>query len=304
MPIEDIQALVKEHMKNPSRRKAQHKLASEFVELVHGKDEASSVKAQHELMFSKAPTPSSSHNDPVGVKALELPQVNVNNRPKAHLKLPRTLVETRSIGKILHACGLAASASEGHRLAAEQAVHIGGSPGGKKEPMNDAALTFTPVKLWRPNDTSKYLIEDSLLIFRRGKHNIRIIEVIEDAEYKTLGLSYPGMTTGWNRRTDDMVLRNPELIKYNAQWADLEHRMEAEDVQRGRRAMLREIGEDEEDEHDELQYSSPEERIRILKEDLHAEQMERQRKIDKKNAPKGKFMGHGLPRGPVPPYWT
>lgn len=313
-PIEEINALVTKHMENPSQRIAQHTLASEFVELVHGKDEAKSVQSQHELMFKKpirlsgaADHSVSAEIDPVGVNALKLPQVNVNNKPKAHLTLPRTLIETKSIGKILYACGLAESSSEGHRLASMQSVHIGGPPSGKKMSMSDASLTFAPIKLWKPEETKKYLIEDSMLILRRGKHNIRIIEVVEDEEYEKLGLKYPGQGTGWNQRDSE------EPIESTPQRKDLGHNTDAkaetgfqkhakevkfaEELQRSAEAHWSPVLDEEES---WPEYHSPEDRVESLRAELRAEEQERQRKIALKNAPKGKFMGHGKPRGPIP----
>ena len=209
MPIEEIDTIVEEHMKSASQRKAQHILAREFVELIHGQKEAQYAESQHRLIFAKntmtpeqyaaaqaefAGLPRQSSAEP---QDFEMPVegVHLNNRPKPHLKLPRSAVENASIGRILLACGLAESATEGHRLAGRSGVHVGGLTGGpgKGMPMNDGAIAFTPVKVWKVEDTKKYLIDDKLLIFRRGKHNIRVIEVLSDAEYKELGLTYPGM---------------------------------------------------------------------------------------------------------------
>lgn len=301
MPLEDINVLVKEHMENPSQRKAQHKLASEFVELVHGKDEAKSVRIQHELMFQKprnSPSYASgsvkSEDDPfgVGADALKLPQVNVNNKPKAHLKLPRTFIETQSIAKIAYASGLAASTSEGHRLVIEDAIHIAGPPSGEKKAMNDASLTFVVCKPWKVEETKKYLIEDGLLILRRGKHNVRIIEVVDDEEYESLGLSYPGK--------DKMDIRRK--IAQNSEQKDLEDHKVKENVKEAnvvQGTQWSPVADFEESWQDEIEDSSPEQRIERLRRELQAEIDERQRKIDKKNAPKGKFIGHGMPRGPV-----
>ena len=111
MPIEQIDSLVKEHMKSPPQRTAQHTLAREFVELVHGVKEANHAEAQHRLVFAKntmtaeeyaaaeakfSPTKSS--------EASSDGSEMVNSRPTAHLKLPRSAMQNSNLGKVLLAC--------------------------------------------------------------------------------------------------------------------------------------------------------------------------------------------------------
>jgi tyrosyl-tRNA synthetase len=206
MPVEQIDALVEEHMESPSQRRAQHKLAQEFVELVHGEKESKYAESQHRLIFAKNKMTPEEYAaaqaelaNIIPPSPTEPPQAGIvvesDNRLAAHLKLPRKAVEGVNIGKILLACGLATSSTEGHRLAEQQAVYVGGLKGGSEDEMvmNDVSLTFTSLKAWRIEDTQKYIIDDKLLIFRRGKSFIKIIEVMPDAEYEALGLSYPGM---------------------------------------------------------------------------------------------------------------
>jgi tyrosyl-tRNA synthetase len=334
MKIEDIDELVKEHMESPSQRLAQHKLASEFVELIHGKQAAKHAEEQHRLVFQgRSIIPAEDEKpDLAGIGALGLEHIHVNNRPKAQMKLPRSLIETKSIGKILFAAGLAESASEGHRLAAKQAVYIGGSPTRHKMPMNDGALSFAPIKLWKPEETKTYLIGGNLLILRRGKHNIRIIEVVEDEEYEKSGLEYPGKNVDdtakitqenqargearklqeqeaestetaatandntWDKiasEVDDPRRPTEKLTRYYPQWADTE-----EPWERKERNPSQKVGKSDKDiredesENDEFEGMDPEMRLQKLKDDLDEELAERQRKIDAKSAPKPKFTGH------------
>jgi tyrosyl-tRNA synthetase len=58
--------------------------------------------------------------------------------------------------------------------------------------MTFGSLEFTPVKVWSPEDTKNFLIDGKLLILRKGKHNIRVVEMVSDEEWKQTGLSYPG----------------------------------------------------------------------------------------------------------------
>jgi tyrosyl-tRNA synthetase len=201
MPIEQIDALVKEHMESPSQRKAQHALAREFVELIHGAHEAKMAEQQHRLLFRKSP--------PIAQEQPIEPDTDakggittLNNKPKINIKLPRTLIHTKSIGRIIQACGLAETASEGHRLAQNSGVYIGGHPDGKKLPMNDGFVSWAQVKAWRPEDTQKFLVHGDLLMFRKGKHNIRIVQVVSDDEYERSGERYAGMDKNWRGQLD------------------------------------------------------------------------------------------------------
>lgn len=191
LPIEKIDAVVEEHMKAPQERKAQHLLAREFVELVHGVEEAKNAEGQHRMLFSRHKGTVMAGKDQEGKPQDEPAQITLNNAPQANIKLPESLIHHKSIGRILHAAGFANSSGQGHRMVTAGSVYIGGMPGQKKA-MNEAALSFTPIKLWRNEETANFLIDGKLLILRRGKHNIRIIEVIPDKEWKQSGMKYPG----------------------------------------------------------------------------------------------------------------
>jgi len=59
--------------------------------------------------------------------------------------------------------------------------------------MVDGSVSWTRIKPWAVGDTAKYLIHGDLLMLRKGKHNIRVIQVVPDDEYDKSGKSYPGM---------------------------------------------------------------------------------------------------------------
>lgn len=59
MPLPQIQSIVDQHMTDPSKRIAQHALAYEFLELVHGQKVAKDTKEEHEAFFQKRMTVSS-----------------------------------------------------------------------------------------------------------------------------------------------------------------------------------------------------------------------------------------------------
>ncbi len=119
----------------------------------------------------------------------------LNNAPRIDMKLPESLILGGKVARILYAVGLASSVSEGNRVAIQKGAYIGGSPGQKAETNKGMSLNhldFTPVTLWFPKDTKNFIIGDKYLILRKGKHNIRIVEMVTDEEWKRLGLTYPG----------------------------------------------------------------------------------------------------------------
>ena len=200
MPINEINLLIKEHMQSPPQRKAQHKLAREFVALIHGEKEAAQAESQHRLLFAKAAmtleefaAPKAEFSSGSPSSSTELPPGVTKNQPTAHLKLPRSIVEDSNLGKVLLACGIANSSSEGHRLAKESAVYVGGLQAGPNNGTvtSESRLNFTSIKSWKSEDLKKFLIDDKLLIFRRGKTFVRIVEVVPDVEYKALGPTCP-----------------------------------------------------------------------------------------------------------------
>jgi tyrosyl-tRNA synthetase len=197
MPLEDIDALLEAHKKSPSQRKAQHQLARDFVELVHGAKVAKDTEVQHRLVFKsilKSDQPQPTTPDP----SLEAPELTSTRAPSANMKLPRSLIMSKSIGKILYASGLAQSASEGHRLASKNGAYIGGHPDKKQHgPMPEASISWSQIQNWDPKTTKSYLVHGDLLLLRRSKHNIRIIHVVPDEEYVMTGENYPGMDSLW-----------------------------------------------------------------------------------------------------------
>ena len=265
---------------------------------------------------------SDTNSDPNGLGALELPHVNLNNRPKAHLKLPRSFIETKSIGKILYACGLAASGSEGHRLASMQAVHVGGGAAEKKEPMRDGAVNWNRVKLWKPEETKNFLIDGKLLLLRRGKSNVRFIEVVEDAEYEDSGLTFPGDGVREADLTKKIKEKLPSAAStyisdeshkpapnYAPAWANVDKMLNndvsdqmrhlRENTKWNSNGALRDSVLEEID----VETIDLKKRVDELEQNLANTVALKKSKLDIKQAPKGKFMGHGLPRGPVRGHW-
>ena len=185
MPLAHIKQIMDQHTLNPAQRVAQHALAFEVVSLVHGSQVALTEAKQHEFRFGGK----ISHviKEPIEETGIVTP----NNAPRSDIKLPRSIMQ-KSPAKILHAAGLAASSSEGQRLLSQQGAYIAGQPGSEKRGLVPGNLAWTPMKIWFPEETSKFLIDDRLLILRKGKHNIRIVELISDEEWDASGQIYPG----------------------------------------------------------------------------------------------------------------
>ena len=199
LPLADIQRLMALHGEDVPRRIAQHVLAFEVTSLVHGPEVALREQMQHQLMFGKAPIelPEGMVTSAKGVKPASFApadglRTTSNEATQETIKLPESLITGKSIARILYACGLATSASDGTRLVQGGGAYVAASPGPDKKKLIPGSLDWTPVKTWFPSDTARFLIDDRLLILRKGKYNVRIIEVISDEEWKESGMTYPG----------------------------------------------------------------------------------------------------------------
>ncbi|KAH8669717.1 hypothetical protein BGZ60DRAFT_376252 [Tricladium varicosporioides] len=213
LKIEDINAVVKEHQENPKERKAQHTLAREIVTLVHGPHEADVTEKEHRFLFAKKPHEPAVLEVNADADAIA-GYTTLNNRPKVNIQLPRGVVEKLSLPRLLFACGLVDSASEGNRLARDKGAYIGGMPHGRKMPMVDGMVSWTRIALWKNEDTSKFLIDGNLLMFRRGKNKIKVIEVLPDEEYRATGQVYPGRTVRpGNRPVSNLERRSDKILE-------------------------------------------------------------------------------------------
>lgn len=199
LPAEKTQQLMEEHNADPSQRVAHHALAFEVTTLAHGFEVARETQAEHRAMYSKGSGQVRTARADQPKEAEYTPQegrpTTLNNAPRIDMILPESVVLGKSIGRILFAAGLATSAADGHRLAMQQGAYVGAAPGqkaGTNKGMLLGQLQFTPVKAWFPEDTKNFLIDGKLLILRKGKHNIRAIEMVSDEEFEASGRTYPG----------------------------------------------------------------------------------------------------------------
>ncbi|KEY71133.1 hypothetical protein S7711_00955 [Stachybotrys chartarum IBT 7711] len=204
MPMDKIKDLMAEHAKDPSKRVAQHQLAFDVVSLVLGSQQALEEAQQHSFRFGgdmpkidKVPTPES------GI-------ITPNNAPRSDITLPRSVMQF-SPAKLLYAAGIVSSGAEGQRLVVAQGAYVAGAPGQKKG-LVPGNLSWTPMQMWFPGEANKFLIDDKYLILRKGKHNVRIIELVSDEEWKESGKVYPGEAyTGKVRMIREAIMkRNAE----------------------------------------------------------------------------------------------
>ncbi|KAI9371951.1 hypothetical protein BJX61DRAFT_509494 [Aspergillus egyptiacus] len=214
LPLPEISKIMEEQNKDPSKRVAQHALAAEFVELIHGKEEADAVALQHRQLFrprSSTAEPTPMPRNPSSASGRQntetagfinpqsgnphAPQANFFNMPSARVTLPRSLVYNQTFNKILWSAGLVSSRSEGARLIQNKGATVGSRPGIrgalKGGDMPDQ-LTFTPVMTWSAEKTQEFIIDDSLLFLKVGKWKFKIINIVSDEEFTKLGLTAPG----------------------------------------------------------------------------------------------------------------
>ena len=198
---------MEEHRQDESKRVAQHKLASEFVELVHGLGAAEQAEKEHRAVFNKSLT----FDQLVGLgNASQAPQPQTQNTtdhnetpelPKAQthgldqnsalkLQLPRSAVIEKRITQVMRSAGLVSSVSEAQRLVNNKGVYIGGrlSSGGSV----DDNLQYTTVTDFDWSWWSRYLVDEKLLVLRTGKWRVKVIEVISDEDFISKGLTCPG----------------------------------------------------------------------------------------------------------------
>ncbi|KAJ4137440.1 tyrosyl-tRNA synthetase [Fusarium equiseti] len=213
MPLEKISKLMEEHRANPSERKAQHALAFDFVSLIHGGQKALQEAQQHQFRFGTKP------RGIVGEPTEKSGIVTPNTAPRSDIQLPRSIMNS-SPAKILHACGLASSSSEGQRLLSQQGAYIAAQPG-QKRGLVPGNLSWTPMKAWFPEETKNFLIDERMLIMRKGKHNVRIVELIDDEEFKRSGQIYPGQPyTGQMRRLKEELKK--QVAEDGVELSDME----------------------------------------------------------------------------------
>ncbi|KAJ5201886.1 Tyrosine--tRNA ligase [Penicillium cinerascens] len=208
VPLPEIASIMEQQKQDPAKRVAQHLLAYEFVELVHGREEADAVSLQHRQLFrSRSSTaepspmprkPNTAGNPQSPTAQFENPQsgnqyasqTNFANMPNARVTLPRSLVYNQQFNKILWSAGLVSSKGEGHRVITNNGAYVGSRPG-DSGPMSDD-LAFTPIRPWPSDKTQEYIMNDNLLMLKLGKWKFKMVEIVSDEDFRARGLTAPG----------------------------------------------------------------------------------------------------------------
>ena len=207
----EISNVMERHNKNPSQRVAHHVLGFELLSLVHGADVAVREQTQHMMLFGKTDEEAKAiiaEYEKKQVQTTELfPDadgilqqpplpaiVDANNAPQMDVQLPRSVFfgENATLARIVHAAGMAPSRAEAHRLIKAEGIYVAAAPGDQKRSLLPGNLDWTPAKLWFPGEVQRYIIDDKIFILRRGKHHVRIIEILSEAEFEATGKKYPG----------------------------------------------------------------------------------------------------------------
>lgn len=213
----EIRTIIEEHTVNPSKRIAQHRLAFDFVEMVHGLGAAQEAQDQHKQVFSKSlslddiktqiqkETKTTSDGRP----ADQHPSLNKHAAPlsfdstyNTNIKLPRSLVFQQPLSRIMWSAGLAASRSEAQRLINSKGAYIGGRVGkdGEIVPIGDQ-VSYIPATDAKWSFVEPLIIGGNLLLLRTGKWKKKFIEIVPDEEYEASGETCPG----WKEETQTAV---------------------------------------------------------------------------------------------------
>lgn len=207
LPKGEIKQAMEDHQKDPTKRIAQHLLAFEVLSFVHSKELATTTRAQHRQIYSDPSEALGQSNlPPIPVESL---------RPKVNIQLPKSLL-TSTFSKIVAAAELGESVGDAHRLIKGGGIYIGGSPGqgvnAQRGMQSTGQLHFTPMKTWNAEFVDRFLIEGRLMLLRKGKHNIRCVEFIDDKEWEKLGLMYRGQEKTGRLRRAIKILHDLEAV--------------------------------------------------------------------------------------------
>jgi tyrosyl-tRNA synthetase len=144
--VEEIRAIVAEHVAAPERRVAQRRLARELTELVHGPAAAAAADAAADVLFGGDP--------------LEAPKEALE---VVRQEVPTTTLRSDDLGDpvdLLVTTGLASSRSDARRLLDQRAIRVNGTP---LSP-GDAVLKVSR-------------LHDRYLLLRKGKQTYHLVEI-------------------------------------------------------------------------------------------------------------------------------
>jgi len=160
------------HAADPGKRLAQHLLASEVLELVHGRETAEITRSQHQAMRNPS---LASQGQSTGERTI----------------LPRSLVAGAPFARIMWHAGMTATKSEAARLVKSGGVYVASAsaPGGAAG--QESELKFAQIKDQKPEDIESFS-KDGLIVLRTGKWKVRVVEVVDDEVFESEGHEAPG----------------------------------------------------------------------------------------------------------------
>jgi tyrosyl-tRNA synthetase len=182
LPTSTISSVIAEHTCNPGRRKAQHLLAGEVLELVHGSKTAATAQAEHKSLRNPSLAALSQSQSP-----------DTSAEAVARTVLPSSLVYNTPFSRILYHAGIAPTKSEGARMIVKGGVYVAERvrTAMTAEPDSEDQLSFVQLRDQKPEEVQRF-IQDGLLVLRTGKWKVRVVEVIEDAAFDERELDSPG----------------------------------------------------------------------------------------------------------------
>ena len=224
LSVDDIDLLMSRHRQDASKRVAQHLLAGQIVELVHGAAEAKKAETAHKEAFShgtntfplgllrttlasiksgRQPNPSSPASKEEELLAykkafaashtVQSSSTTVLAQPNSEhadvVTLPITMLQPGSFPRILYAAGLVSSKSEAHRLLASKGAYVLVPNSGSTD--NPTALKWEAIEVGAAVDPNHFLVDWEMLVLRVGKSKIHICRVITKEQFKAEGLTYP-----------------------------------------------------------------------------------------------------------------
>lgn len=197
LPTASIATTMASHAADPGKRKAQHLLAREVLELVHGRDEAIKTRTAHQAL--RSPTLTSLAQQRSSNPSPEPPS-SAQSTPSTGAErtaLPSSLVLNTPFSCILYYAGIAPTKSEGARLVAKGGVYVATlrsspSTAGTADEADESDLVFVQLRDHQKSEAAQEYIVNGMLVFRVGKWKVRVVDVIEDAEFEARGLEAPG----------------------------------------------------------------------------------------------------------------
>lgn len=164
---------MQQHRTDPGKRIAQHLLASELIELVHGAQAAQIARREHQSL--RAPSLASLLQS--GGNRSDASDHSASGSER--ITLPRSSVSDLPWSQILLNVGIAKTKSEGARMLAAGGVYVASRQVDDSGPESTDVekLVFTSAKALKPEDIEKHIIGGNLIVLRLGKWKVRIIEL-------------------------------------------------------------------------------------------------------------------------------